>query len=219
MLSLSLSFYSLLIYAFTCTALLNFGAKPKLNAQQVLESKFIGHGNRVGSSKEKDAWVRELEQLSSPIADAGLEKNYKKVAKALWRVSHAPHIRNLLEPLLFSEFDVYYDLSKKAGEMTSYVKFRFKPLGLTGHLNAAGTYDELDARTTSISWESIWMDFEETPTAVTEVEKHVLPSIVQPIGKRAFIQAVSIFPVSYLSKDLIIFTFKLLGTKIVACKC
>jgi len=195
--------------------------KPKLARQQLLEKKFIGQGNTGPvPSREKDDWVTQLEETSSPIADAGLEKNYRKVAKGLWRVSHAPHIRNLVEPLLLSEFDVYYDLGRKReGEIQSFVKFRFKPLNLRGHLNAAGTYQEIDKDTASISWASIWLDLEEEPTSVIEREKHILPNAVQPIGKAAFIQAVSVFPINYLSEDLIIFTFKLLGTKIVAYKC
>ena len=172
----------------------------------------------MGPQAPKDEIVLELEALTSAIKDPGLTRNYRGVADGLWRVEHAPHIRNLLEPLLFTDFDVYYQL--KQGRMWSYVKFktRFNP-GICGHLNAAGTYDSIDADTTTIEWERVWLDFnEDTPSTEEETSKHVLPAVVQAVGKASFVKGVSVFPVSYLSERLIVFTFKLLGTRIVASK-
>ena len=176
-----------------------------------LEAVFVG-GN-TGDIRSKDASLEALLPLN-PTKDPGLAKNFNKVANGLWRVNHAPHIR-ALEKLLFTSLDVYYELQKD--EMFSYVKFNF--FGLRGHLCASGSYSSVDAQTCTIEWENIWTDFgKEQPSRVDEVDKHWLPSIIQPIGKAAFIQGVSVFPISYLSKDLIVFTFKLLGTKIVARK-
>ncbi len=192
-------------------------SKPKASLmRKELESRFVG-GNSGAPSAEKDSWVGELEALSSPIEKPGLRNQYGKVANGLWRVSHAPHIRNLLQPLLFTDFDVFYELQD--GEMFSFVKFNFKPIGLQGHLCTYGTYAEVDEATTTIEWDRVWFDFDpDRPSKREEVDKHVLPMLIQAIGKRAFVKGVSVFPVSYLSDKVIVFTFQLLGTRIVASK-
>jgi hypothetical protein len=196
-----------------------FSNKAKSSGvRKALESRFLGGGNGgPTSSEEKDLWVKELEKLDSPIQSPGLQKQHEKVATGLWRVTHAPHIRNLLQPLLLTDFDVYYQLDK--GKMYSFVKFVFRPFPkIRGHLCTYGSYGEVDENTSTIEWDSVWLDFDDKPSKVRETERHVLAGPIQAIGKTAFVKGVSVFPVSYLSDSLIIFTFKLLGTRIVASK-
>ena len=104
-------------------------------------------------------------------------------------------------------------------EIFSYVKFCLKPFGLRGHLCTYGNYGEMDESTATIEWDQVWLDFNtDRPSTRDEVDKHVLPLLIQTIGKTAFVKSVSLFPISYLSDNLIVFTFKLLGTRIVASK-
>ena len=189
-----------------------------LKQRQILEGRFLGGGNGGPiSSEEKDVWVQELEPLS-PIKSPGLKAQFSKVATGLWRVSHAPHIRNLLQPILLTDFDVYYQL--QGGTMWSFVKYTFRPFPkIRGHLCTYGTYSEVDDTTSTIEWDRVWLDFEtDRPSKVDETDRHILAGPIQAIGKRAFVKGVSVFPISYLSDKLIIFTFKLLGTRIVATK-
>ena len=67
--------------------------------------------------------------------------------------------------------------------MWSFVKFAFKPLALQGHLSASGVYYSIDEDKTGIIWQQIWTDFESTqPSRQQEIDKHWLPSLIQPIG-------------------------------------
>jgi hypothetical protein len=183
----------------------------RMESAREIEAVFVG--SNACDIAEKDACLEALLPLN-PIKDPGLAKNFNRVANGLWRVNHAPHIR-VLEKLLFTPLDVYYELQN--GAMFSYVKFNF--FGLRGHLCASGSYSSVDAHTCTIEWEKIWTDFEQKePSREADVEKHWLPSVIQPVGKAAFIKGVSVFPISYLSNDLVVFTFSLLGTRIVARK-
>ena len=169
---------------------------------------------------KSSALVASLEALN-PTNNPGLAASFEKHAKGVWRVTYAPHIR-AVEKLFFTSFDVYYFL--EAGKLFSFVRFSTDLFGrrlLSGHLNASGTYGSLSESETTITWDYVWCDFrpkEEGPSDLSLPSTHFLPQIIQPLGKLAFIEAVSRFPVTYLDDNLVVFEFSLLGTKIVASK-
>jgi hypothetical protein len=147
------------------------------------------------------AVVQQLVAMS-PISAPGLASNYEPVAKGLWRVVSAPHIR-ALEKVLFTTFDVSYCLDG-CGAIKSNVLFQNALF--SGWLNAEGTYSSLSDSDTNIRWERLWLDINtKAPSASTEVERHVLPELVQTVGSTAFVEAVSRFPVSFLDDSLCIF--------------
>lgn len=63
------------------------------------------------------------------------------------------------------------------------------------------------------------VDVDNTPYASLEqVPDSLSKTIVNEIGKRAFIESVAVFPVSFLDDDTIVFEFEALGTKVCAHK-
>lgn len=53
---------------------------------------------------------------------------------------------------------------------------------------------------------------------ITDVPNSTWKSFIRNMGRASFIEPFAVFPVSYLDNDLIVFDFKLLGTRICARK-
>lgn len=158
--------------------------------------------------------------LPNAPSPAPIEQSAQSEALPLgtWQIVFAPHIR-ILSLLLQTRFDVYY-LFQPGNKMLSNVKYSSRLFG-TGHLSTFGSYSlETQAGTqpvTKITWDRIWWDvLDEAPSLEEEVDKHVLPGVIQAVGKAAFVEGVSVFPVQFLDDDLCVFLFQLLGTRICA---
>ena len=154
--------------AITTEKNVNISANLHANSAKELESVFVGCN--TDDTEAKDAALDALLPLN-PTKDPGLAKNFDKIANGLWRVNHAPHIR-VLEKLLFTPLDVYYDLEN--GEMFSYVKYNL--FGLEGHLCASGSYSSLNAHTCTVDWSEVWADFQKGEPSRRGCGKHWLPS-------------------------------------------
>ena len=171
------------------------------NSAKELEAVFVGCN--ADDTAAKDAALDALLPLN-PTKDPGLAKNFDKIANGLWRVNHAPHIR-VLEKLLFTPLDVYYDLEN--GEMFSYVKYNL--FGLEGHLCASGVL--LCASTPilcTVDWRRVWADFQKgEPSREEDVEKHWCVSLIQLcVCKPCSSKCVGVSYV-YLSKVLCVCVF------------
>ena len=192
-------------------------SETALADRQRLIRTFRDFGENAPKTESLASRLRDLNPTQRP----GSTDSYERFAKGLWRVSYAPHIR-AIERVSGTKFDVFYALEK--GVLESYVRFEASLLGraiLKGHLCASGSYASLSDEETTMTWDRIWCDldsFERGPSSAGEVTRHIAPGLVQSLGKLAFIQSVSRFPVYYLDDDLVMFEFTLLGTKIVAAK-
>jgi len=130
-----------------------------------------------------------------------------------WRVIFAPHIRALSKVLLV-DFDVYYKFAPD-NKLLSNVRYSSKIFG-AGHFSTSGSFSVTKERICKINWTRIWWDVCDSPTLESDSKNHLLPGFIQAIGRAAFVEGVSVFPVEYYDPDLCVFLFKLTGTRICA---
>ena len=214
-------------------------SKIFINTALLLPSSFINKKDNCGHVKKN----RIFQTLSSPdllkdaikssdysnfdgiISKLKLEKpssfkSLSKIATGCWKVKYAPHI-NILEKVLFTKFEVSYLFPNSLSpySLISNVRYTSRLFG-TGHLNTAGKYEiTQDGKECRIVWDKIWWDLnKDTPSTYKNVEDHILQSAIQYIGKVAFIESVSKFPIDYLDSDICVFKFELFGTTICALK-
>lgn len=125
---------------------------------------------------------------------------------------------------------VIYELNSD-GTMVSHARFDlpwWPSIGgssKSGWLSVSGTYSSQDDnRICRVDFDKAWIKWitsadDDKPYASLEsVPDSFEKSIVQTVGKAGFVDGVSVFPVSYLDDDLIVFDFELLGTRICARK-
>lgn len=126
-----------------------------------------------------------------------------------WHVVHAPHI-DTLSSLLLTRFDpIEYRLD--GGEIASYVRYRSKlPFVGDGWLCTSGTISDAAsaASTVRLTWDQIWWvpggDEAATPPPPSG---GALRPLVQALGRAAFIEAFSVFPVLHVGDELAVFQF------------
>jgi hypothetical protein len=173
-------------------------------------------------SRERTALVKALTD-ENPIESPGSTKSFSPVAAGTWSVVYAPHISTLgqgnFNPIL-------YDL-RPDGTMFSHVSFHIPLIDKTGWLSVSGTYSSQDENQISrVDFDKTWIkwnndqskhDDKPYPT-LDEVPESLEKTIVQAVGRSLFVDGVSVFPVSYLDEDTIVFDFELLGTRICARK-
>ena len=82
-----------------------------------------------------------------------------------------------------------------------------------GWLNAAGSFESVDAATTRISFDTFWWDI---GTDAATANDGVAKDVIQGVGAAGFLPSFSVFPVRYLDNDLCVFEFPPLGVKITA---
>ena len=150
------------------------------------------------------------------------------VAEGKWKVVYAPHMTTAMN-IFRGRFDVTYDLFSDS-RIVSHAYYDFPIVG-KGYLSVSGTYGSVanDASDTysRVDFEKAWIkalsSSESTATAspyesLEAVPDSFLKTVINEIGKRAFIESVAVFPVSFLDDDTIVFEFEFLGTKICAHK-
>jgi hypothetical protein len=140
--------------------------------------------------------------------------NYvNKQTKGLWQVIYAPHV-STLSRLSLTNFEINY-LFQGDNNLLSNVKYTSKIFG-NGWLNARGKV-YMEGNVCKIRWEKIWWEINTTnPSQDDDTERHTFASIIQAIGKLAFVEDFSVFPVQYLDNDMTVFLFPLFGTRICA---
>ena len=167
-------------------------------------------------SDERNALLKSVIESEEGIQNPG--RDFQSVAPGRWRVCYAPHM-TFMAGLFGGSFDVQYDLGKD-GTMTSHAKYDFPLLNLFGYLSVSGTYGSVDEEICRVDFDEAWiaMDQDAPFETVDDVPDSFSKSIIRKIGRLLFIEAWSVFPVSYLDDDLIVFDFELLGTRICARK-
>ena len=163
----------------------------------------------------------------NPVAAPGSTKSFGPLAAGTWRIVYAPHIY-FMGRLFQGRFDPVYYIMKPDGKMTSHARYNFPIIG-SGWLSVSGTYRSQDEdKYCRVDFDTAWVKLIGKMDDVGEDVKPfgsldaVPPSpwkdAIQALGLFFFIDAVSVFPVSYLDKDTIVFDFELLGTRICARK-
>ena len=120
------------------------------------------------------------------------------------------------------QFQVEYNLNKD-GTMESHARYSFPIVG-EGYLSVSGTYGSVDDTTCRVYFDEAWVkQLEESTTdepyaSIDDVPESLAKTIIRRLGRTFFFDAVSVFPVSFLDDDLIVFDFELLGTRITARK-
>jgi hypothetical protein len=183
------------------------------------------------SSSNTETPKTKSEQPVAPIA----------IAVGKWKVIYAPHISTAAN-ILNGKFDVQYDLfndDKDGSTIVSHAYYDFPIIG-KGYLSVSGTYgsvltdemkgDNNEAATareyySKVDFNKAWIkpisqsqSQEEPYESLNDVPDSIIKTIINEIGKRAFVESVAIFPVSFLDSNMIVFEFQLFGTKICAYK-
>ena len=161
------------------------------------------------------------------ISKPGQQDSMMKVSVGCWKVIYAPHMK-LGEALLGGgNIDVQYILHPN-GSIESHAKlcnFPWMPGLKSIYLSVSGIYGSVSDDVCEIIWDEAWVriisesDTEDQPHAhISDVPDSIFKSIITNAGKRLFIKPFSVFPISFLSEDLIVFDFEILGTRICARK-
>jgi hypothetical protein len=183
------------------------------------------------ASKERTKLVEELTK-ENVTPKPGSVVGFTPHAVGTWKIVYAPHIYTM-GSLIGGSFSPVYYIMKPNGIMTSHAKYTFPFLG-SGWLSVSGTYGSEDDDTVCrVDFDKAWVkiidecddnenengdsvvgyfdSFEDVPDSVSK-------TIIQTLGQFGFVKSVSVFPVSYLDEDTIVFDFELLGTRICARK-
>ncbi|GAX16770.1 hypothetical protein FisN_21Hu218 [Fistulifera solaris] len=168
------------------------------------------------ATPERTALLQEM--ITDPTVSS-----FPAVAAGTWTVLYAPHITTMARVLGNSAFDPILYQMHADGTMTSHVRWTFLER-FSCWLSVSGTYaSQDDDRVSRVSFDQVWMKWnaclEDGPyPTLQDVPASWWKTIVQTMGQLGFVESFSVFPVAYLDNDLIVFDFKLLGTRICARK-
>lgn len=159
------------------------------------------------------------------VANPGALSSILPIAPGNWKVIYAPHMTTIAKLAGGVNLDVQYIMH---GDQTIESHARFSNLPFLQeesiYLSVSGTYNSVSDTVCSVEWTEAWVkiihkDDEDVPYAqITNVPDSFAKNFITKVGKLIFIQPFSIFPVSFLSEDLTVFDFELLGTRICARK-
>lgn len=175
------------------------------------------------ATKERTQLVTNMIQ-ENPLVAPGSTQSFTPIANGKWRIIYAPHI-SVMGEIFRGKFDPVYYYMKPNGEMSSHARYSFPFVG-SGWLSVSGTYGSEDEdRVCRVDFDKAWVKLlgddklEEGPyESLDDVPPSLWKTGIQALGQLFFIEAVSVFPVSYLDRDTIVFDFELLGTRICARK-
>jgi len=176
---------------------------------------------KLGTGNTKEAINASPSSVS--IQNPGLKQSFNVVASGKWKVIYAPHMTTIAG-LFGGAFDVQYILDNN-GRITSHAKYNFPIFG-RGYLSASGTFGSVNEDVCRVDFDQVWVKIlpsteeqEEEPYAeLNQVPMGFIKDAINSIGKLFFFEQVSMFPVSFLDNELIIFDFEVLGTRICARK-
>jgi len=197
--------------------------------------------NRVVENKKVVKDLRRARGLSPPSSSSpslerpGSVESFAEVAPGTWSVVYAPHMTTMAG-LAGGTFRVQYDL-RDDGTTTSHAQYNFPLFSLRGYLSVSGTYGSEDGEgVCRVDFDEAWVkqsaspngldhdsesrdeDQDEPYNSIADVPDSAVKEAIRTIGRALFIKEFSVFPVSFLDDDLIVFDFELLGTRICARK-
>ena len=200
---------------------LNQGSKERtqlLNKMisEKVTTKDLNNALTSGSGSGEDGIIP-----TASLENPGLESTFSSVAPGTWKVIYAPHITTIAG-IAGGKFDVQYTCFND-GTMTSHARYNFPVIG-EGYLSVSGTYGSVDNIVSRVDFDTAWVkpfvgkSSDGPYESLEDVPASPVKDIINSIGKAMFIDAVAIFPVSFLDDDTIVFDFELLGTRICAKK-
>lgn len=178
------------------------------------------------ATSERTLLVKSLCE-ENPTTKPGSTKSFSPFAPGTWRIIYAPHISTMAKLGGGGSFDPVYYILRPDGTMTSHAKYRFPFIG-QGWLSVSGTYSSQDENMVCrVDFDKAWVKMIQNDSdndnsgpfdTLEDVPDTFTKTCINQLGKFAFLESVSIFPVSYLDNDMIVFDFELLGTRICARK-
>lgn len=154
------------------------------------------------------------------IQDPASWQSMQSVAKGTWKVVYAPHMTTMAE-IGGGSLDVSYILSED-GTMISHAVCTFPWLWPRGCvvLSVSGTFSSVSSTVCRVDFDRAWvtLDSKEPYAAFEDVPENGSKDIISSLGQLFFLEQVSVFPVSWLDDNLIVFDFEQLGTRICAKK-
>lgn len=223
-----LSFVIIILVPLLISSIESFSVSKVNNNNNVKKSFYDAlddHKKLNEASSDRTTFVQKLTE-SNPTNCPGSTKSFAPIAVGTWRVIYAPHITTLSKILLGGgRFDpILYDM-RSNGKIVSHVRYEIPIIGESGWLSVSGTYGSEDEdKVCRVDFDEAWIkrnsdDDDDSPYPdINAVPPSLFKKIIQNLGRAGFIDSVSIFPVSYLDNDTIVFDFQLLGTRICARK-
>jgi hypothetical protein len=208
--------------------------KTALTATRSAKEKFL---ESLDAPQGFNSATRERTQLvvemtnENPTPKAGSMEGFTPFAVGTWRIVYAPHIYTM-GSLAGGSFDPVYYIMKPNGIMISHARYNMPFIG-SGWLSVSGTYgSQDDDRVCRVDFDKAWVspvnqkrvydnnliDTDSPFQTFDAVPESISKTIIQVMGQLGFVKSVSVFPVSYLDADTIVFDFELLGTRICARK-
>ncbi len=199
---------------------LNAATKTRTNLLQ----KMIDNKTSVSSVEDL---IPENSSSSKSLEKPGLQETFNRVSEGNWKVIYAPHMTTI-SGLFGGRFDVQYIMHKN-NEMTSHARYDFPVVG-EGYLSVSGTYSSVDENISRVDFDKAWVksllvnnqeedDEKKKPyRSLNEVPNGPIKDLINRVGQTFFIEQFSVFPISFLDEDIIVFDFPLLGTRICALK-
>jgi hypothetical protein len=124
------------------------------------------------------------------------------------------------------DLSVQYIL-KEDGSIISHARYSLPLLNIHGYLSVSGTYNSINDTICRVNFNEAWIrSFIDNQSSINigpyqtidNVPNSIIKSVIRNIGRLLFVEAVAVFPVSYLDEEFIVFDFELLGTRICARK-
>lgn len=204
------------------TKSLNLASSERTNLlQQMIDNKVNVAYNNWKEGKDDVSSSKSLER-------PGLQETFNMVSKGNWKVIYAPHMTTIAG-LFGGKFDVQY-LMYENEKMTSHAKYDFPIIG-RGYLSVSGTYSSVDENVSRVDFDKAWVkpmlfsnenenenEKEEPYEALNDVPDGPIKEFINSVGQTFFIEQFSVFPISFLDDNMIVFDFPLLGTRICAMK-
>lgn len=159
------------------------------------------------------------ERNESSIQNPGLWDSMQPVATGTWKVIYAPHMTTMAALAGKGTLDVSY-MFERNGTMRSHAVCDFSWLPSTVILSVSGTFGSVSSEVCRVDFDRAWvtLDRKEPYPTFEDVPQDVWKEVISALGRLFFIEQVSVFPISYLDDNLIVFDFELLGTRICARK-
>jgi hypothetical protein len=203
--------------------------------------KFLNSLDRLDGFNTPTSQRTELVNLltnDNPTPRPGSTNSFNPIAVATWSVVYAPHISTggkLLTTTFGTGgedgeggFDPVLYIMKPIQRMVSHARYDIPWLKLRGWLSVSGTYDSHDNdRICRVDFDRAWVkpisnnssnDDDKPYECFDDVPSSFSKTLIQKLGQLGFVKSVSVFPVSYLDDDTIVFDFELLKTRICARK-
>ena len=202
----------------TCLDTINDGTKERTKFLNLMihEKLDVDVTTLLGSASAADATLS--------ATNPGRLSSIMPIAPGVWKVVYAPHMTTIAKLAGNTQLDVQYIMHRDQS-IESHAKFSNVPFLKAVYLSVSGTYGTVSDTVCTVNWTDAWVklirdhDNTDAPYAqISEVPDSLTKAIITNTARLLFIKPFSIFPVSFLSHDLTVFDFALLGTRICARK-